>query len=61
MTDKICILQDDNCEMLDISINGKGFFHGNYWDFHFPEDLIDLFKKLDVEVYLREKDYDEWY
>lgn len=55
---KVEILQDDECEMLKIKVNGIHFFEGNYWDFNLLLDLPSLLKQLDIEVIEKEYSYE---
>lgn len=33
MTKKVLFLTNDNDEMMEIVVDGKSIFYGNYWDF----------------------------
>lgn len=46
---------DEDCEMLEIYIDGKLWRAGNYWDFNFPSDVVELLDKLGVDN--SEEDY----
>lgn len=51
---------DDNSEMLEIYVDGELFGEGNYWDFDFVRDSINLLTKLDIDVSVEDYEYDDF-
>lgn len=51
MTKKsVLFRKDEECEMLEVYIDGKLYYSGNYWDFDFASgDVRDLLDKLGIE------------
>ena len=56
---QVTFRQDDNCEMLEVYVDGEHWRTGNYWDFNFENDVPDLLKELGVKVNTESYNYDE--
>lgn len=51
--------QDENCEMLEVYIDGEHWRTGNFWDFKFENDVPDLLSALGIETKIENYSYDE--
>ena len=50
MTNKsVLFRKDEDCEMLEVYVDGKLWRQGNYWDFDFERDVHYLLDKLGIE------------
>lgn len=58
----IKIIEDSSSEMIQISYNDKCIFEGNFHDFpRDSEGFYKLFKQMDLNVEVIEKNYENWY
>lgn len=55
----ITIENDENNEMMKISLDDKLIFEGNYWDFdREPEGIYRFLKTLKLKVEIKKYDYE---
>lgn len=55
---KVEVIIDNNTEMLSIKVDGESEFFGNFWDFDRPSDIVNLLKKLNVDLTVEKKHID---
>ena len=53
---KVTIRRDENCEMMQILVDGKLVFEGNFWDFSLDQTLVSVLESAGATVH--EEDYD---
>ncbi len=59
MTKTVKFLIDEECEMLQVLIDGKVFGEGNFWDFNFQNDAQELLQACGINVQEGEYSYDD--
>lgn len=59
MTKSITFRVDNDCEMLEVLIDGKVWREGNFWDFDFVQDVPALLDKLGIVNDEEDYTYDE--
>lgn len=52
---RVVFRKDEDCEMLELYVDGKLWRTGNFWDFNFENDVPDLLDLLGIEN--SEEDY----